>query len=103
MVTFRYLLILFDFLLSDQGVEGIQFKNFFKPRALQVILNFLNFDLYLDLYAVKQRSAHHVSQITHVYLYHAINYSGKDPIRQFRTIVRYAQDIPNVGNLGSEW
>lgn len=42
-------LILFEFLLPDNSVERIELKNLLKFRAVQIVLNFFNFDLDFNL------------------------------------------------------
>lgn len=43
-----------DFLLSDNGVEWVEFEDLFKFVATQIVLNFFKLDLDLDLYAVRR-------------------------------------------------
>ena len=54
LVVFRYLLVFFNFLLSDNGVEWVEFKNLFKSSASQIVLDFLNLNLYFNLERVRQ-------------------------------------------------
>jgi hypothetical protein len=51
LVVFGY--IFFNFLLSDNGVEWVEFKNLFKSGAGQIVLDFFNFNLDFDLERVR--------------------------------------------------
>lgn len=53
LVVLRYLLF-FDFLLSDNSVEWIEFKNLSKPGVIQIFLDFLDLNLDLNLEMVRQ-------------------------------------------------
>jgi len=56
LVVFECFFFSLDF-LSDNSVEWIEFKNFFEPGAVQIILYFLDLNLNLDLGMVGRLSS----------------------------------------------